>query len=1239
MKSVLMVVGLVICLFMAGTASAANEGLLVVNSTPSAANIYVNGGGYLFHPFGVTNSTFGLAPGNYTVFIEKAGYATWRSDAFIPNVTIMTGNTTNLESLVGMPIILSPLPPTTGTLMVMSEPVGAEVHIEQLAQGISLGTTPFSYSGIPAGTYQVVLTYPGYQPYSATVVVPAGQTTSLYGIMTKVPTTGFVDFRTVPQGASIALNGALTSFNTNTVIEIPPGYYNYTLSLAGRLPATGNFTLTTAHTQQNPLQVWRELALVPETQDVVFDSNPEGAEIWIDGNDTGNQTQHMLTIERALHLVTLKKPCYQDATFSINLTQVPTGLFSYPTVNLVPMNVNICNTVNGTITPANGDPCPVYGQNKTYFINSSYGYHVKSVTFDGQTVFTNGQPRNTTFTTPIITKTADLCAVFELNQYPLMVVTNPASIGGSVQWNYNGPDFTDTNKTFLVKHGDKVTFTINGYSDQGKPYFFDRIFWNGTPNLLPGSFGQYTWTSPVVQGDSVMMVNFTQGQYTVTASATAGGTITPNGTIWVIQNSTLCFNATPLSTYLLASVTANGAAMTADPVSGLYCLYNISQNYDVLATFSPRTVNITATAGPGGNITPNGTVPVVFNGTACFNVTPDYCYKIKNVTLDYQQPITPDATTGQYCVYNVTVPHIVNATFEKIQYNVTAIAGTGGSIKAAGLVNGSMMANCGDTVCFNVTPDYCYETVLLNWTVGQTKSYYPYPSTTTNCWSITGNSTLTATFAKKVVNITVNSNYGGTVTAPNMTGNKVRADCGTQVCFTITPLPCYKIVNVTLDGVAFASPYCLTATKDQVLNVTFAQQTFNVTATWNTGGNVTAPGLVNGKETVPCGSNLCFNVTPDACYFTKSVTLNGTPFAYPYCANNITADQNLVAVFEKIKYTIWTIAGPGIVMTPVNASVPCGDCGNVTITPQSNFWIGSVTVNGIAQPIQDPTKPMKVNICPVLKNYTITAKIAPPVAEFAGKPETNCDAAIGDTRYGLTINPGMTVHFTDKSSGASSWLWDLGNGQQALVQNATTVYNDLGTYNVKLTVFNPEGTSNVTKNGYITVTQNPIIGFTAVPESGEAGADGLTVKFEGCFLSNYGMKSDPWYSFNFGDGSPGVIGKSAVHTYQYPGTYPVTFTVKNIYGTTTATKNIKVGGKPEASFDFMPMTGNAPVVLSFRDTSSGFPTSRLWSFGDMYFTEDEAPTHLYYQAGTYNVTLRVENTYGADSTYQYVTIH
>jgi len=69
------------------------------------------------------------------------------------------------------------------------------------------------------------------------------------------------------------------------------------------------------------------------------------------------------------------------------------------------------------------------------------------------------------------------------------------------------------------------------------------------------------------------------------------------------------------------------------------------------------------------------------------------------------------------------------------------------------------------------------------------------------------------------------------------------------------------------------------------------------------------------------------------------------------------------------------------------------------------------------------------------------------------------------------------VQFTDTSAGgATSWFWDFGDGNTSTAQNPThTYYANEGTYTVKLTVKNTEGSSNtVTKIKYIIVTEDHV---------------------------------------------------------------------------------------------------------------------------------------------------------------------
>src|SRR5215203_2603342 len=59
-------------------------------------------------------------------------------------------------------------------------------------------------------------------------------------------------------------------------------------------------------------------------------------------------------------------------------------------------------------------------------------------------------------------------------------------------------------------------------------------------------------------------------------------------------------------------------------------------------------------------------------------------------------------------------------------------------------------------------------------------------------------------------------------------------------------------------------------------------------------------------------------------------------------------------------------------------------------------------------------------------------------ANFTADDYTGCD--------------NLTVTFTDQSGGATSWLWDFGNGNTSTDQNPSAQYNTVGTFVVTLTI-------------------------------------------------------------------------------------------------------------------------------------------------------------------------------------------
>ena len=67
----------------------------------------------------------------------------------------------------------------------------------------------------------------------------------------------------------------------------------------------------------------------------------------------------------------------------------------------------------------------------------------------------------------------------------------------------------------------------------------------------------------------------------------------------------------------------------------------------------------------------------------------------------------------------------------------------------------------------------------------------------------------------------------------------------------------------------------------------------------------------------------------------------------------------------------------------------------------------------------------------------------------------------------------LVVSFTNSSTGATSYYWDLGNGTNSTLTNVSGSYITPGTYTVTLTAYN--GSSSTTHTLTITVFPSPIV--------------------------------------------------------------------------------------------------------------------------------------------------------------------
>jgi len=227
----------------------------------------------------------------------------------------------------------------------------------------------------------------------------------------------------------------------------------------------------------------------------------------------------------------------------------------------------------------------------------------------------------------------------------------------------------------------------------------------------------------------------------------------------------------------------------------------------------------------------------------------------------------------------------------------------------------------------------------------------------------------------------------------------------------------------------------------------------------------------------------------------------------------------------------------------------------------------------------------------------------------------------------------LAVQFTDESNGTPiQYLYDFGDGSTSRSRNPVHTYLLPGDYTVSLKIWRIEGSTlietSTVKEDLIKVQGTPVPGlyanFTAVPLTGTAP---LSVAFTDTSTGNP-MR----WKYDFGDGTSSTA-RNPIHIYRLPGTYDVSLTVFAIDGSSLVSNTIiktglvTVEGTPvpdlAANFTAEPLTGTAPLSVTFTDASTGDPQFWKYDFGDGFTSGSRNPGHTYRWPGTYTVKLTV----------------
>ena len=133
-----------------------------------------------------------------------------------------------------------------------------------------------------------------------------------------------IQFTSTPDGAKVEIDGWsepnwVTPF---TASNLAAGFHLVSFTKAGYLTQSRSVETVAGKS----LQMAADLA--PAVSTIVVSSNPQGANIWLDGKDTGRVTPAQLTVEKGPHRLVVRKSGFKDAATDENLSEGQTISFT-----------------------------------------------------------------------------------------------------------------------------------------------------------------------------------------------------------------------------------------------------------------------------------------------------------------------------------------------------------------------------------------------------------------------------------------------------------------------------------------------------------------------------------------------------------------------------------------------------------------------------------------------------------------------------------------------------------------------------------------------------------------------------------------------------------------------------------------------------------------------------------------------------------------------------------------------
>ena len=195
-----------------------------------------------------------------------------------------------------------------GSLSINSTPKGAAVYLDNDFKG----NTPLDLKNVATGQYNIKMILAGYEDWNSTVVVLPVLTVRISADLvpspSKVEEYGSISVNSNPQGARVYLDNAYKGNTPLNIRNVPIGRHNIRVMLSGYEEWITDITVT-------PSKVERVSANLEEqasTGSMVINSNPQGADIYINDNYEGITPLNLTNLSTGVYSIKITIPDYEE---------------------------------------------------------------------------------------------------------------------------------------------------------------------------------------------------------------------------------------------------------------------------------------------------------------------------------------------------------------------------------------------------------------------------------------------------------------------------------------------------------------------------------------------------------------------------------------------------------------------------------------------------------------------------------------------------------------------------------------------------------------------------------------------------------------------------------------------------------------------------------------------------------------------------------------------------------------